>query len=76
MKMSDTIYQLRHAELDPRDAAILWRFTNAYRPHDCVQTWRELREDYDPIEEESLMDIIIDQYEAETECLTPGSNTL
>jgi hypothetical protein len=63
------IYQLRSIELDPTVAAKLWPFTNAYRPHDPAPTWREFKADgVDKIEEESLMEIIVDQYEADREC--------
>jgi hypothetical protein len=63
------IYQLRQVELDPTVAAKLWPFISSYRPHDSIQSWRELRADgNDPVEEDSLMDIIIDQYEADTGC--------
>jgi hypothetical protein len=63
------IYQLRHVELDPAVAAKLWRFIAAHRPHDPAPTWCEFREDgIDKIEEESLMEIIVDQYEADREC--------
>jgi hypothetical protein len=66
--MRNEIYQLRHIELDPSDAAKLWPFTQAYRPHDSIPTWQEFKADgIDKIEEESLMDVIIDQYECEEE---------
>lgn len=66
---NNQIYQLRQIELDPTVAAKLWPFTQAWRPHDEIQSWRELRADGNElIEEESLMDIIIDQYEADAEC--------
>ena len=62
------IYQLRQVQLDPKDAALLWRFTAAYRPHDQPLTWRDLRDSgLEKVEDESLMDIIEDQYLAEQE---------
>ncbi len=67
--MSEKIYAMRYIELEPEIAAKIFPFVNAYRPHDPAPTWREFREDgVDRIEEESLMDIIVDQYEAEAEC--------
>jgi hypothetical protein len=64
--MRNEIYQLRHIELDPSDAAKLWPFTQAYRPHDPVPSWREFKADgIDKIEEESLLEVIIDQYDSE-----------
>lgn len=66
--MTQQIYNLRYTELDPSVAAKIWPFVNAYRPHDEVKTWRVLREEgYDPVETESLMDVIEDQREAELE---------
>lgn len=66
--MSNTIFEARLKELSPKDAALLWLFTAARRPHDDPQTWRDLQADgYEKIEEDSLMDIIEDQYEAEKE---------
>jgi hypothetical protein len=63
------IYQLRHVELDPRVVAKIWPFINAYRPHDDAPTWREFKADgIDKVDEESLMDVIVDQYEADKEC--------
>jgi hypothetical protein len=63
------IYQLRQVELDPTVAAKLWPFINSYRVHDPAPTWQELRaQGLEKIEEDSLMDIIIDQYEADAEC--------
>jgi len=67
--MNNTIYQLRQAELDPALAAKLFPFTNAYRPHDPAPTWQELKaQGLEKVDEDSLMDIIIDQYEYEKEC--------
>jgi len=66
--MNNAIYQLRHVELEPELAAKLWPFTAAYRPHDPIPTWRDLQaQGLEKIEEESLMDIIEDQYLAEKE---------
>ena len=62
--MNNKIYNLRNVELDPALAAKLFPFVNAYRPHDPAPTWREFKEaGVEKIEEESLMDIIIDQHE-------------
>jgi hypothetical protein len=70
--MNNTIYQLRQAELDPALAAKLFPFTNAYRPHDPPPTWQELKaQGLEKVDEDSLMDIIIDQYEYEKECYEP-----
>jgi hypothetical protein len=70
--MNNTIYQLRQAELDPALAAKLFPFTNAYRPHDPAPTWQELKaQGLEKVDEDSLMDIIIDQYEYEKECYEP-----
>ena len=66
--MSDAIYQARLQQLDPKDAALLWRFTAAYRDHDQPLSWRELKDSgLEKVEDESLMDIIEDQYLAEQE---------
>ena len=66
--MSNSIYQVRNTELSPKDAALLWRFTAAYRPHDAPPTRQDLKDNgLERIEDESLMDIIIDQYEYEKE---------
>lgn len=66
--MADKIYEARLKELDPKDAALLWRFTAAYRPHDQPPTWQDLKASgLEKIEEDSLMDIIEDQYLAEKE---------
>jgi hypothetical protein len=63
-----TILELRDTELSAELAAKLWPFTQAYRPHDSIPTWQEFKADgIDKIEEESLMDVIIDQYECEEE---------
>ena len=61
--MSNNIYNLRHAKLDPTLQAKLFPFVNAYRPHDEAPTWRELKADgFEKADEDSLMDIIEDQY--------------
>lgn len=61
--MSEAIYQLRHQELNPELAAKLWPFINAYKPHDDIQSWRELRDQgNDPIEKESLLDDLNELY--------------
>lgn len=67
-EMSNAIYEARFKELDPKDAALLWKFTSAYRPHDQPPTWQELKASgLERIEEDSLMDIIEDQYLSERE---------
>ena len=61
--MSNTIYNLRNVELDPALAAKLFPFVNAYREHDPAPTWRELKADgLGKVDEDSLMEIIEDQY--------------
>ncbi len=66
--MNNAIYQLRQTELNPELAAKLWPFINARRPHDKPPTWQELRaQGLEKVEDESLMDIIQDQYEYEKE---------
>ena len=66
--MNDTIYNLRHVELDPALAAKLFPFINSYRPHDPAQTWQELRaQGLEKVEEESVMDVVRDQREFEKE---------
>ena len=66
--MSNTIYDIRFKELSPKEAALLWRFTAAYRPHDPAPTWQELKaQGLERIDEDSLMDIVEDQYLAERE---------
>ena len=66
--MNDTIYNLRYVELDPALAAKLFPFINAYRPHDPAPTWQELKaQGLEKVEEESLMDVVMDQYEHEKE---------
>jgi hypothetical protein len=70
--MSNTIYQLRQVELDPALAAKLFPFTNAYRPHDPAPTWQELKaQGLEKVDEDSLMDIIIDQHEYDKEHYEP-----
>ena len=66
--MNDTIYNLRHVELDPALAAKLYPFINAYRKHDEPPTWQELRaQGLEKVEEESVMDVVMDQREYEKE---------
>jgi hypothetical protein len=73
--MNNKIYEIRNTELSPKDAALLWRFTAAYRPHDPIQNWRELRDSgLDAIDEESVMDVILDQHEEAK--FTPTSDDL
>jgi hypothetical protein len=70
--MSNTIYQLRQVELDPALAAKLFPFTNAYRPHDPAPTWQELKaQGLEKVDEDSLMDIIIDQHKYDKEHYEP-----
>ena len=58
--------EARFQELEPGELTLLWRFTQAQRPHDPAPTWRELRDEgCERIEDESLLDLIIDQYEYE-----------
>jgi hypothetical protein len=57
------IYQLRHVELDPQVVAKIWPFVNAYRPHDPIVSWRELRADgNEPIEKDSALDELNEHY--------------
>ena len=66
--MNDTIYNLRHVELDPYLAVRLYPFINARRPHDPAPTWQELRaQGLEKVEEESVMDVVMDQREYEKE---------
>jgi hypothetical protein len=66
--MNNKIYKIRNTELSPKDAALLWRFTAAHRDHDPIQNWRELRDSgLEKIEEDSVMDVIRDQYEFENQ---------
>lgn len=75
--MSNKIYEILQTELDPKDAALLWRFTSAYRQHDPIPTWRDLKaQGLEKIDEDSLMDVIQDQFEAERECVTDCEATL
>lgn len=61
--MSEKIYAMRYLELEPELAAKLWMFTQAWRPHDSIQSWRQLRDEgYDPIEKESTLDELNDYY--------------
>jgi hypothetical protein len=66
--MADIYNQLRYTELNPELAAKLWPFIQARRPHEDPPTWRDLQaQGLEKIEEDSLMDIIEDQYLAELE---------
>jgi hypothetical protein len=66
--MNNKIYQLRQVELEPGLAAKLWPFINARRPLSDPPTWRDLQaQGLEKIEEDSLLDIIIDQHEYEKE---------
>jgi hypothetical protein len=70
--MSNTIYDIRYKELSAKEAALLWRFTAAYRPHDPAPTWQELKaQGLEKVDEDSLMDIIIDQHEHDKEHYEP-----
>lgn len=62
--MVTKLEEARSKELDPAEVALLWRFTQAYRPHDTPPTWQELKANgLTKMDEDSLLDIIIDQYE-------------
>ena len=64
--MNNKLYTARHTELDPHEAALLWRFTQAYRPHDPAPTWRELKaQGLERIDEDSVIDSVRDQLAAE-----------
>jgi hypothetical protein len=64
--MTNDLYNVRHQELSPRDAALLWRFTQAYRPHDTPETWQQLKErGLARVADDSILDEIYDQYEEE-----------
>ena len=66
--MNDTIYNLRHVELDPDLAMRLYPFINAWRPFDDPPTWRELKaQGLEKVEEESVMDFVMDQREYDKE---------
>jgi len=70
--VSDKIYDIRYKELSAKEAALLWRFTAAYRPHDPAPTWQELKaQGLEKVDEDSLMDIIIDQHEHDKEHYEP-----
>ena len=70
--MNEKLYNARQTELKPADAAILWRFTQAYRPHDAAPTWQELKASgLERIEEDSLMDVIRDEFESEMGTVSP-----
>ena len=63
--MNNKLYTARHTELDPHEAALLWRFTQAYRPHDPAPTWRELKaQGLERIDEDSVIDSVRDQLAA------------
>lgn len=62
--MVTKLEEARFTELNPAELTLLWRFTQAHRPHDTPPTWQELKENgLTKIDEDSLLDIIIDQYE-------------
>ena len=66
--MQTTIYDLRHEVLDPALAAKVFPFVNAYRPHDEVPNRTYFKEEgLDRVEDESLMDLIVEQYELSTQ---------
>jgi hypothetical protein len=66
--MNNTIYNLRNVELDPDLAVRLYPFINAWRPFDNPPTWRELKaQGLEKVEEESVMDFVLDQYEYDKE---------
>jgi hypothetical protein len=58
--------EARFQELEPGELTLLWRFTQAHRDHDTPPTWQELKANgLTKIDEDSLLDLIIDQYEYE-----------
>jgi hypothetical protein len=66
--MNDRLYNARHTELSPAEAALLWRFTQAYRPHDTALTPKELRaQGLEPVAAETVMDTVREQFEEATE---------
>lgn len=63
--MNNKLYTARHTKLDPHETALLWRFTQAYRPHDPAPTWRELKaQGLERIDEDSVIDSVRDQLAA------------
>jgi len=47
---------LRSVTLPGEVQAKLWPFLNAYRPHDEVETWKDLRENgLEPVEKQSVV---------------------
>lgn len=66
--MITPLQEARFQELNPAELTLLWRFTQAQRPHDPAPTWRELRDEgLEKVDEESLLELVIDQYEAARE---------
>jgi len=66
--VNQKLYDARHAQLKPADASLLWRFTQAYRPHDTPQSWQELKaQGLERVEEENMMDLVRDQFEVSSE---------
>jgi len=65
--MNNKLYEARNSELNPAEAALLWRFTQAYRPHDKAPTPGELRaQGLERIDPETVMDTVREQFEEET----------
>lgn len=66
--MVTKLEEARFQELEPAEVALLWRFTQAQRRHDPAPTWRELRDEgLEKVDEESLLELVIDQYETARE---------
>jgi len=52
----DEFVLLRSVTLPDEMQAKLWPFLNAYRPHDEVETWKDLRENgLEPVKSESVV---------------------
>jgi len=69
--MVTKLEEARFKELAPAEVALLWRFTQARRPHDPAPTWQELKsEGLEKIDEESFLELVKDQLEADNEVVT------
>lgn len=56
MITEDEFILLRSVTLPGEVQAKLWPFLNAYRPHDEVETWKDLRENgLEPVEKQSVV---------------------
>lgn len=56
MITEDEFVLLRSVTLPGEVQAKLWPFLNAYRPHDEVETWKDLRENgLEPVEKQSVV---------------------